>query len=97
MLDTSSVLRKLENVWVWTDAITLSSIASTTDWYWTRTGKKLSFPIDWYPGNPNGNNDEQGCMCIGRATLSLTFKYNDCYCYGVYKIPCQRTEFFLSP
>ncbi|CAG9805260.1 unnamed protein product [Chironomus riparius] len=96
MLDTNSALRTLASISVWSDGITLSSIGSTTDWYWSKTGKKISFSIDWLPNQPNGNNDQQYCMCIARHDFSSTLKFNDCFCYGAYRIACQRTQFFLS-
>jgi len=93
MVENYSGFRKLDSVWLWIDGIALTG-KSPTDWYWTKSGKKISFPMDWYINSPG--SIDQFCMCIGRATITTTSGFNDCYCYNAYKIACQRTEFFLS-
>lgn len=93
MMDNDSTLKQLNSTWLWIDGITLTE-KSTTDWYWTKTGKKISFPIDWYPGQPTGNG--QFCLAVGKATINAKFAFNDGTCSGSLKFVCQRIEFFLS-
>jgi hypothetical protein len=92
MIDNESTLKQLNSTWLWIDGVTLTD-KSKTDWYWTKTGKKISFPIDWYPGQPSGN---QFCLCIGKSTINSKCGFNDGICSGSFQFICQRTEFFLS-
>ncbi|KAL7036609.1 hypothetical protein ACKWTF_008866 [Chironomus riparius] len=93
MIDTNSVLIKTYPLWIWLDGIALTG-KSKTDWYWSKSGKKVTFPMDWYVNSPG--SIDQFCLCIGRQTLTTKSGFNDCYCYDAYKIACQRIEFFLS-
>ncbi|KAL7036608.1 hypothetical protein ACKWTF_008865 [Chironomus riparius] len=89
MADNNSILKKLSNVWLWTDGITLTK-KSTTDCYWTKTGTKISFPMDWYPGQPSGS--DQYCLCVSKRSAKTKFGFNDLQCYDSYTIVCQRVE-----
>ncbi|KAL7036606.1 hypothetical protein ACKWTF_008864 [Chironomus riparius] len=93
MADNNSILRKMTSVWLYLDAITLTE-KSTTDWYWTKTGKKVSFPMEWYPGNPSGSG--QHCLCISRSTITSNFRFNDIDCStNPRNIICQRNEIYI--
>lgn len=87
MVDNNSVLRKMSKVWLWIDAITLT-VKSTTDWYWTKTGNIISFPLDWYKGQPSGSG--QYCLSISKRSATTKFGFNDLQCYDSYNIVCQR-------
>ncbi|XP_070509920.1 uncharacterized protein [Chironomus tepperi] len=91
MADNNSILKTLTSVWIWIDGITLTS-KSTTDWYWTKTGMKVSFPMDWYPGNPSGG---QNCLAISKAAINARFGFNDVECYTPQNIICQRVELYV--
>ena len=93
LIENNTEFRKLNSVWLWLDGIALTG-KSKTDWYWSKSGKKVSFPMDWFVDSP-GSLD-QFCMCIGRHESVQKSGFNDCYCYAAYKIACQRIEFHLS-
>jgi hypothetical protein len=90
MTENESNIKILNEIWLWVDAVTLSD-KSTSDWYWTKSGKKISFPIDWSPGNPGGNG--QFCLVAGKPTIHTKFAFNDGNCGSSFKFVCQRIDF----
>jgi len=92
MCENHSYLRTLSSTWSWIDAITLTG-KSTTEWYWTKSGRKISFPIPWYPGTPD--TIDQYCLAIGKSSINAKFGFNDGHCYGALRFICQRIEFFM--
>lgn len=93
MVDNESTLRPLGSTWIWIDGITLKPLTKT-EWYWTKSGKKLSFPLDWYQNQPNGL--DQFCLCVSKGTTNAKFGYNDGHCDTALQFICQRIEFFLN-
>lgn len=93
MAENNSILKKMTSIWLYVDAVTLTP-KSTTDWYWTKTGKKISFPMDWIPGAPGSL--EQLCLCISKPSLNANFGFNDIECSDFQRnIICQRNEFYI--
>lgn len=93
MTENDSNIKNLNLIWLWVDAITLVE-KSTSDWYWTNSGKKISFPIDWSDGDPSGNG--QFCLVAGKATIHTKFAFNDGNCGNSFRFVCHRVDFTYS-
>ncbi|KAL7036614.1 hypothetical protein ACKWTF_008871 [Chironomus riparius] len=93
MTENDTNIKSLTAVWLWIDAITLVE-KSTNDWYWTKSGKKISFSLDWIDGNPSGNG--QFCLVVGKANINTKFAFNDGNCGSSFKFVCQRIDYSHS-
>lgn len=92
LADNHSHFRSENGAWIAIDGTTLTS-KSTTDWYWPKTGRKISFPIPWLPGQPDNVHTNEFCFGIGREFGHQKFGYNDMGCSGsVAHFICQRFE-----
>jgi len=70
---------------------------STTEWYWTNSGKKISFSIPWQPGEPDFYGGDEYCFSfIAFRYLSNFLGFNVLNCKG-YTAPfmCQRLDYFV--
>ncbi|KAL7036610.1 hypothetical protein ACKWTF_008867 [Chironomus riparius] len=96
LADNDSYLRTLSGEGFFIDAITLT-LKSTTDWYWTKSGQKLSFALPWMPGEPNNhNNAHEVCLSFGKVTVSSKSAFNDAPCTSTaYTFLCQKIEFSI--
>lgn len=65
------------------------------DWYWTRTGVKITFPLPWDVGQPSGTNNIQFCLSIYKENMSKYFGFNDAFCTKPLLFSCQRVELFV--
>jgi len=66
---------------------------SIDNWYWTNTGKKISFTILWAEGEPNSPYES----CLSFKTPSTGIGINDTTCqYAVIPFVCQRIDFYVS-
>lgn len=93
MADNHSYFRTVNGICSSIDATTLTS-KSPTDWYWSQTGKKVSFQIPWFPGEPGGA--PEFCLGICRASSTIKFGYHDIPCdTWVYRFVCQRFDIFI--
>lgn len=90
MTENDNNIKNQASIWLWIDAITLVE-KSSSDWYWTKSGKKISFSLDWVEGNPSGSG--QFCLAVGKATLKTKFAFNDGNCGSSFKFVCQRVEY----
>lgn len=68
---------------------------STTDWYWTDTGRKINFPIQWQSGQPDNNNNSEFCFSILKTSINQKFGYNDQNCATYNPFICQKIEFYV--
>ena len=93
MANNENSLKKLNVTWLWIDGLTPKG-PSKTEWYWTKSGAKVSFPIDWSRGQPCCS--DQNCLCISKHSLTDKFAFNDGYCNTSLQFICQRVDFFLS-
>ena len=91
MADNCKNLRDLE---ILVDGASPSSNLAT-DWYWTKTGEKITFPIPWYTGQPNGFNNVQFCLSIYKENASKYFGFNDASCTNPFLFACQRNELYI--
>jgi len=82
------------DVSVHVDGTTLTP-KSPTDWYWTRNGAKISYPIPWDVGQPNNGDNKQFCLSIYRASSNKYFGFNDFNCSAAFFFACQRIELFI--
>ena len=77
------------------DGMTLTP-NSTTDWYWTKTGEKIPFPLPWREGEPNFAFDgTEYCISVFlQAPDNLGF--NDVRCQ-IEERPyiCQRMDYLI--
>jgi len=96
MAENNSFLKTLPAVYISVDAMTLT-LKSTTDWYWTKSGQKISFAFPWLPGEPNNNvNLNELCLSFGKQTISSKFGFNDLPCSEIVSpFLCQRIEFSM--
>ncbi|KAL7013239.1 hypothetical protein ACKWTF_015287 [Chironomus riparius] len=95
LAESSSETKKLRApFWIFIDGIELTP-KSTTDWYWTKNGQKISFLIPWGPVQPDNWQGNERCFSIGKRDAGDRFGYNDHACSNV-NLPfiCQRIEFW---
>ena len=94
MLDNDSFLRSIGGAYIYIDGISLTS-RSPTDWYWSNTGKKVSFPIPWRAGQPNNGGGSEYCLTIYRPNIGERFGFDDATCMGSAYVGCYRVDFLL--
>jgi len=94
MADNNSVLRAPSYIWLYIDGVALTP-KSTTDWYWTKSGKKISFPIPWRSGTPGNGDYTEFCLTIGRNFPNEKFGFDDAMCDRVTRLACQRIELLI--
>lgn len=90
LLESSTYLRSLNNAWYWVDSI---RVGPATDWYWTKTGKKISFPIPWLAYQPDNWEGIEYCLNISKLTMNAKFGYADAKCSNNANVACQKIEF----
>ncbi|CAG9809164.1 unnamed protein product [Chironomus riparius] len=66
---------------------------STTDWYWTNSGVKIPYTLQWNPGQPDNAGGQEACLTIRK--YGGDYAFNDYFCSErtTYFI-CQKTELF---
>ena len=94
MLDNDSFLRAKGAAWIYIDAVGLT-LKSPTDWYWSNTGKKISYAIPWRTGNPNNIGGSEYCIGIYRSGIAERFGFDDVTCMGNAFAACYRIDFML--
>lgn len=93
MADNHSIFKSFAGVYFLIDGTTLSP-ASSTDWYWSKSGKKIQFPISWLSGQPDNGNISEYCFSFGRRNATEKFGFNDLRCFEViYHFVCQKMDF----
>lgn len=53
---------------------------SKTEWFYSETGRKVSFALPWLPGTPDNVGSDEHCLSIAKA--QGTFLFNDVNCDG---------------
>ncbi|KAL7036616.1 hypothetical protein ACKWTF_008873 [Chironomus riparius] len=93
----NSNLRTAPNGYFWTDGMTVTP-KSKTEWFWAKTGKKVSFPISWYPSEPNNGFDNvyEYCFVIFKHHLNENFLFGDANCNGNMNTACQKIDFIVA-
>lgn len=92
--DNNSNLRTSTSVWLYIDGVSMS-VNSLTDWYWTKSGDKISYTIPWHPGTPNNAASNEYCLTFGKASINQKFGFDDAKCDSSTFVACQRVDFFV--
>jgi hypothetical protein len=91
MADNNSILRQLPYAWLHVDALSMS-LKSKTDWYWTKTGKKISYTIPWRSVAPNDAAGREYCLTIGKGSINEKIGFDDTYPESKTFTGCQDIE-----
>lgn len=64
--------------------------ASNAHWYWTNTGNKVNFALNFPAGEPNNHLGVQMCLALDKQPGQ--FMYNDINCHGKHeeRFVCQK-------
>jgi len=66
---------------------------SLTDWYWTNSGEKIPYSMQWNAGEPNYHQNYEYCLSIGKISKNEKIGFNDYRCWEYPKhFICQKTE-----
>jgi len=77
---------------VFVDGIVLTP-RSHTDWYWTNSGEKIPYNMQWIAGEPNYQGNSEYCLSIGKNYKTEKIGFNDDKCwYSPTHFICQKTE-----
>ncbi|KAL7036599.1 hypothetical protein ACKWTF_008858 [Chironomus riparius] len=94
MADNNSFLRSRSTYWIYIDAVT-HTIKSRTDWYWTNSGKKISYAMPWRLAAPNNDYNDEYCLSFGKGSLNENFGFDDVMCNSGTPFACQRIELLI--
>jgi len=77
------------------DGMTLTP-RSTTDWHWTNSGNRISFPIPWQPGQPDFHKNNEYCFSFIAGQDFFAQGFNDIECKDyIAPFVCQRLDSFI--
>jgi len=93
IINNNSYLRTLSGTYLWADGISLTP-KSKTDWYWTKSGKKLTFPLPWALNQPDFLRVDEYCLALGKYNNS-NFEFHDGICSLFISFVCQRNELYI--
>ena len=69
---------------------------STTEWYWTNSGRKISFPIPWQPKQPDLFGGVEYCLSFMAFRYYNVPGFNDIGCKSVMMpFVCQRLDYVI--
>jgi len=94
LLDTNSYLRTISTIHFWIDALTVT-LKSKTDWYWTNTGNKISFPISWIGTEPNNLGGSEFCLFVFKPSVNEKFGFGDGNCNTLRYALCQKIDLLI--
>ncbi|KAL7036620.1 hypothetical protein ACKWTF_008877 [Chironomus riparius] len=95
IVEFHQTIRSLGLVWILIDGIT-SVPRSTTEWFWTKSGNKISFMLPWNPGQPDFYNNRELCLTVGKGNPSHRFGFNDWPCWDTATpFICQKIDFVM--
>lgn len=96
MCEKSSLIPS-EKVFYLTDGMTVTPRSSNKDnWYWTNSGKKISYDLPWTGVQPDFYRGIEYCLSIGRVKGNDTLGFNDYTCVsGVIHFICQKVDFYI--
>lgn len=92
----SNYFKSSNNAYFFIDGTSLNGVKSTTDWYWTKNGKKISYPMPWLPSEPNNTGNIEYCLTFIKKSINEDFGFNDGSCLAVIKFLCQKIEYLNS-
>jgi hypothetical protein len=93
LLDTNNYLKTIHFP-MWADLMTLT-LKSKTEWFWTSTGNKISFPIPWFGTEPNNNSGNEYCIFIEKPSISGKFGFADGDCNVNRYSLCHKLDFVV--
>lgn len=75
------------------DSVLIDGLAmqkmSKSDWYWTNSGKKINYEMEWAPNQPNFQKQNQWCLSLDNSN----YKFNDIKCYDDnHTFMCQKIQ-----
>jgi len=95
MVDSHPYFKIYNDANFYMDGMT-SILRSTTEWYWTNTGNKISFPIPWLPGQPDNATPDERCFGFRRSNANQKFGFSDFNCKTFTPhFTCQRIDLFI--
>ena len=62
------------------------------DYYWMTTAEKISYPLKFYPGEPNNYAGKEKCLSIAKHPHSFKFNDVDCYEHWIWNFVCEKIE-----
>lgn len=98
----SQTISSLKFNWFALDAMTLSA-GTKNNWYWLKSGRKITYTLNWMPYQPDYHQNQERCLSIGKY-IDGNYLYNDIACqqseylagnWIIYPV-CQRIDSFIS-
>ena len=91
MCENNAFMRSYGDTYIHVDGMT-NTPRSSTDWYWTNSGRKINFPIPWQRVQPDFFLNE---YCLSFMSYNVP-GFNDLPC-ETYIAPfvCQRLDYFV--
>ncbi|CAO1417939.1 unnamed protein product [Diamesa hyperborea] len=62
------------------------------DFYWMTTAKQISYPLKFYPGQPDNYLGKEKCLSIAKYVGPYLFYDVDCYDTWIWNFVCQKIE-----
>lgn len=62
------------------------------DFYWMTTGEKVSYPLDYLPGEPNNAHGKEKCLSVGKHSIMFKFNDVDCWEHYIFSFVCQHLK-----
>lgn len=77
----------------------LTTVAKSHDkWYWVNSGRRITYPIKWSPGQPDNSAGGERCLSIIKQTNN-SFLFNDLECSNIhthyFNFVCQQEHILL--
>ena len=82
-------------VYICVDGMTDTS-STTTEWYWTNSGRKISYAIPWQSESPQIPEGTQYCLTFtANEPSSIGFVGIQCEIIPKWHFVCQRVDYFI--
>ncbi|KAL7036615.1 hypothetical protein ACKWTF_008872 [Chironomus riparius] len=94
LLNINSYLRTIPYIQFWADSLTVT-LKSKTEWFWTGTGNKISFPISWIGTEPNNDGGSEHCLVIFKPSVNANFGFADGNCNIHRYALCQKLDLLI--
>ncbi|CAG9805251.1 unnamed protein product [Chironomus riparius] len=85
-----------KNFWIVIDAMTTTP-KSATEWFWTNSGRKISFTVPWAPNQPDFFENHEYCLAIGKDQSTPNYRFNDMPCLNINRpFLCQNFDYMIT-
>ncbi|CAO1417933.1 unnamed protein product [Diamesa hyperborea] len=64
--------------------------AAKNDFYWMTTAEQISYPLKFYPGQPDNYGGKEKCLSIAKHPGSFKFNDVDCYDTWIWNFVCEK-------